>query len=75
MVTTAEFVKAIRKALGITQYQMGLILSKDRSTIAKYETGVADPPGSVIMRLMELKKRRGKKNGKKKPVKNTKSGA
>ena len=61
---TADIVKNKRDALGLTQKELGEILDKDRSTIAKYESGVIDPPGSIIIKLGKLRKRRKKKNGK-----------
>jgi len=55
---TADMVKKKRKVLNLTQKEMGKILGKDRSTVAKYETGKIDPPGSILVKITGLKKRK-----------------
>ena len=46
-----ERIKARRKEMGLTQGQLGTLLNKERSTVAKYEAGTvkfANLPMSVI---------------------------
>ena len=51
---TAEIIKQNRKALGLTQTQFSNLVSVKRATLASYETGRTDPPGSVLLRIIEL---------------------
>ena len=49
-----EFVKKVRKKLGLTQTEFGQLVGKNRSTIAKYELGLAIPPGDVLLNIQGL---------------------
>ena len=64
---TSTLVKEKRKALGLTQQQLADILGKERSSISRYETGDADPPGSVILKLQSMKTR-GRRKPKEKEI-------
>ena len=49
-----EFIKQLRKQLGLTQTGLGALIGKDRSTVAKYELGLTVPPGNVLLELQAL---------------------
>lgn len=50
-----KFIKSSRKAMGLTQHQFGLLISKNRLSVSSYETGRAIPPGDVIFKVLELR--------------------
>ena len=52
--TIAENIKLFRKQKLLTQSDIAEIIEKDRSTIAKYENGQAEPPFSVLRILSKL---------------------
>ena len=43
-----------RKARGLTQEQLAEQAGKSRTSITKYETGMCDIPGVVLLRLGEI---------------------
>jgi transcriptional regulator with XRE-family HTH domain len=43
--------RAARLKLGMSQEQLGELIVRSRSTVAKYELGGTDIPGSVLERL------------------------
>ncbi len=50
----SENIKKHRKIKGLTQNDIAEIIEKDRSTVAKYESGQADPPFNVLIMLAKL---------------------
>ena len=52
--TTANFVRRIRKRLGITQREFAQKIGKTRDAVANYETCRAIPPGDVVLKIQEL---------------------
>lgn len=52
--TIAENIRLFRKEKCLTQSDIAQIIEKDRSTIAKYENGQAEPPFSVLRSLSKL---------------------
>jgi transcriptional regulator with XRE-family HTH domain len=50
----SEIVRTKRKLMGLTQYEFAALLGIKRSCIASYETGRSEPPGSVMLRIIEL---------------------
>ena len=52
----AKFIKDARAKLGLTQDQFADLLNTPRSNIAKYETGHADPPAILILKIEALQK-------------------
>jgi len=54
MTNSANYIKSIRKSLGLTQKQLAEKTGSKRENIAKYETGKAMPPGDFILRLQQL---------------------
>ncbi len=53
-ITIAENLKKFRKLKKLTQSDVAEIIEKDRSTIAKYENGQAEPPFNVLIMLSKL---------------------
>ncbi len=49
-----ENLKAYRRTLNLTQGEVAEIISKDRSSVAKYESGKAVPPFSILRLLAKL---------------------
>ena len=49
-----EFIKQLRKQLGLTQTGFGVLIGKDRSTVAKYELGIVIPPGNILVKIQEI---------------------
>jgi DNA-binding transcriptional regulator YiaG len=47
-------VKAIRKALGLTQQQLANIIGARQHTVARWETGANEPKGANLKALKEL---------------------
>lgn len=50
----SDNLKQFRKDKNLTQSDIAEILGKDRSTIAKYENGQADPPFSILRLLAKI---------------------
>jgi len=50
----AEKIKELRNEKGINQHDLAAALKIDRSTIAKYETGVAVPSVYILVALTEF---------------------
>ncbi len=50
----AENLKKFRAQLELTQGDVAKLINKDRSSIAKYESGAAYPPFAVLRRLAKL---------------------
>ncbi|MBQ8228176.1 MAG: helix-turn-helix transcriptional regulator [Clostridia bacterium] len=49
-----ENLKAYRRKLNLTQSDVAEIINKDRTSIAKYESGAAQPPFSVLRLMAKL---------------------
>jgi predicted transcriptional regulator len=49
-----EIVKNTRKAMRLTQCDFAKLVGITRDCIASYETGRSEPPGSVMLRIIEL---------------------
>ena len=49
-----EFIKTMRKKLGLTQEELAALLRKPQSSISKYERGTSMPPGDVILKIQSL---------------------
>ena len=63
---TPKQIKAIRRALGVTQQEIAQMIGATQVTIARYETGVSQPTGAYRLALEELAaKVKGKKANKK----------
>jgi DNA-binding transcriptional regulator YiaG len=58
---TAEEIKAIRHALGLTQEQFADRLEVARSTIARWETGVRAPQSKYVVRRLEALAKKAQK--------------
>ena len=54
MKDTANIVKQTRKVLGLTQKQFAELLGVKRGRVASYETSRSEPPGSLMLRIIEL---------------------
>ena len=54
METVSKTVKDARKRLKMTQDEFAKKLGINRANIASYETGRSEPPGSVMLRIIEL---------------------
>ena len=52
----AEYIKSLRKALGLTQSELAAILKIQRYNISKYENGITIPPGDVLLKMIEIGK-------------------
>jgi DNA-binding XRE family transcriptional regulator len=53
---TTIIVKQTRKQLGLTQKKMAALLGISRDCIASYETGRSDPPGGIMLKILDLGK-------------------
>lgn len=53
-VDTASLVRSARASSGLTQAEFGRLLKRPQSVISKYERGLVDPPGTVIIHCMNL---------------------
>ena len=49
-----QYIKSIRKRIGLKQRELAQTVGRDRSTIACYEIGQALAPGDVILTLQRL---------------------
>jgi transcriptional regulator with XRE-family HTH domain len=50
----AEYVKTIRKKLGLTQLQLAELVGVGRSTVGNYELGEIKPSADVFIKLQSL---------------------
>lgn len=50
----AENLKALRTAMKLTQSEVADIIDKDRSSVAKYESGSARPPFNILLQFAKL---------------------
>ena len=53
-----QYIKRVRRLLGITQAELAKKLGKKRDNIAKYETNKAIPPGNVLLEIQKMDPRR-----------------
>lgn len=51
---TADEIKAIREALGVTQAAMAMKVGVSLSAYTKYEQGSKSPSNRIILRLREI---------------------
>jgi transcriptional regulator with XRE-family HTH domain len=56
---TAELVKRAREASGLTQAKFGLLVRRPQSVVSKYERGLVEPPGGVVIHCVNLLNRSG----------------
>ena len=49
-----DYIKGVRKKLGLTQEQFSKLLSSNRFNITNYETGRAIPPGDILLKIQAL---------------------
>lgn len=49
-----DYIKSIRKKLGLTQEGLAAKIESNRFNVANYETGRAIPPGDVLLKIQEL---------------------
>jgi transcriptional regulator with XRE-family HTH domain len=55
----AKEIRRIRKELKLSQGALAKIIRRDRSTITHYERGDAVPPGDILIKILEMGKRKG----------------
>jgi predicted transcriptional regulator len=55
--TPAEIVKRARKIKGLTQSEFGDVIGRPQSLVSKYESGLVEPPGHVIIHCMTISER------------------
>lgn len=60
----AKQIKAIRKALKLTQQELADTIAANQVTVARWETGVNRPTGAYLKALTELQAKTKKKGGK-----------
>ncbi len=49
-----DIVKRARKAKGLTQSEFGREIDRPQSVVSKYERGLVEPPGNVVMHCMNI---------------------
>jgi len=55
---TSTYILNARKVLKLKQKDMALLLGVRQVNLCKWELGYTDPPGGIILRVMELTKGR-----------------
>ena len=58
---TSNYILKARKKLKIRQKDMALLLGVRQVNLCKWEKGNTMPPGKIILRIMELLKRKNNK--------------
>jgi transcriptional regulator with XRE-family HTH domain len=51
---TAELIRRAREKMGLTQSQFGALLGRPQSVVSKYERGLVEPPGGIIIQCMNM---------------------
>lgn len=51
---TAELIRQARQKTGLTQSQFGELLGRPQSVVSKYERGLVEPPGGVVIQCMNM---------------------
>jgi transcriptional regulator with XRE-family HTH domain len=57
MKSSSDIIKEARKKKGFTQSKFAKFLNRAQSEVSKYERGLVDPPGSIIIHCMNIIKR------------------
>ena len=61
---TKDYIKSIRKKYGLTQEEFSKLLGIKRYNLAKYETGASEPPGNILLRVVNCDTRAQKRQAK-----------
>jgi transcriptional regulator with XRE-family HTH domain len=51
---TAALVRSAREHLGLNQGQFAAKIGKSQGVVSRYERGVVDPPGEIVMHCMHI---------------------
>lgn len=51
---TSDLVRKARKLKGLTQAEFGAAIDRPQSLVSKYERGLVEPPGHVVMHCMNI---------------------
>lgn len=54
LASTGEIVRQARMVSGLTQNQFAKSIHRTQGEVSKYENGMVDPPGSIIMHCMNI---------------------
>ena len=54
MTELKDYIKNLRKKLNLTQEGFAELIGKDRTTVARYESGDVIPPGNVLLEIQAL---------------------